>query len=418
MPLIILAMMLRRAVQLPFQDEWTCTALSVALHHGTLTWPLIWAQHNEHRDLVGNLIFLALDRTLGWNVVAEQLVSFAILVVGQSAAWQIVRSTTPPARRWPLFAVVTLLMWTLAQYQNFAIGYTVGWNVCTTAFLVLLAALSERAGIVRFAIAAVCAVVAPFASDQGVLLFPLGFVLLARQADRRVPALIVWSVIAIATGAAFLSGYHVPVAAAHAPPAGVVLVYLLTVLGNPIGAWWGLATCAAVGLLGLAGFARLVVRPEIDARVRLVWLCAALYAIVNAVIIALSRWPLGLETALASHYAAITLFLFVGIAGLTAAAWDAVAGLPRPALIAAGVLIAYGVLDADLHGNRAWQMYTHDRRTEICALAVHDDAVLTKLGDIDGAEIEPDVTALIAVNDLPYRAALSGCAIPPERGRR
>jgi hypothetical protein len=407
-PLVVLATIVARAVNVPFLDEWSWAALAIASRNGTLSWGDIVAQHNEHRNVVANLVFLAIDRAIGWNVLAEQLVSFVLLIKAQAATWLLVRAATPAARRWPLFAVLSLLLWSLAQWENFALGYNLGWNVCTTALLVLLAALAVRVDGPRFACAAAAAVVATFASAQGALLWPIGFALLALNAPRRAGALIAWSVLGGATLAAFLNGYTAP-ATSGAPPPATLVAYALTVLGTPVGAWWGVPACIAVGALGLAAFAWAVSRAGIEPRVRVVWSCAAFYAIAGAVVIAASRWTLGPESALASHYAAIALFLFAAVAGLASAAWESVPRAPRWAAALGAVAIAYGLLDADLHGNRAWQLYAIARRAEVCALATHDDAALATLADADVAWVEREAAALTAVGDLPYRDALARC---------
>jgi hypothetical protein len=409
MPVIVLLLMVMRAVNVPFLDEWSWAALSVALHNGTLTWPMIAAQHNEHRNVVANLVFLAIDRTIGWNILAEQLVSFVLLAIAQVAAWLVVRATTAPARRWPLFAVISLLLWSLAQWENFALGYNVGWNVCTAALFVLLAALAPRIDAPRMLIALGATVIATFASAQGVLLMPIGLALVARNARPRWPALIVWSIVAAATLAAFLHGY-VPGPSSGGPAVLTFVVYLLAVLGTPIGAWWGLSGSVAVGALGLIAFAVLAFRCRGESLALAVWSCAAFYAIANAVLIAGSRFALGFDSALSSHYAALSMFLYIAIAGLAAPAWESIARGPRWAVIAAGIVIAYGVLDADLHGNRAWQLYTIARHDEVCALARHDDAALTTLADADTAGVEREAAELSAVHDLPYRDALRACA--------
>ena len=410
MPLIVLSLMLRRAVNVPFLDEWSWAALSIALHHGTLTWPDIVAQHNEHRNVVANLIFVAIDRAAGWNILAEQLVSFAFLAIAQAAAWMLVGATTPPARRWPLFAVISPLLWSLAQWENFALGYNVGWNVCTAALFVLLAALAPRTTPPRLAIALVAMVLATFASAQGLLLFPIGLALIARDPEWRGVGIGAWCVVEGLTMFAFLHGYVAAPVTGNGPPPGAFVVYLLTVLGTPIGAWWGLAACVAVGALGLIGYVALAWRARADAGVLIVWSCAAFYALAAAILIARSRFAMGFDSALSSHYAALSLFLFVAIAGLAAAVWDEIVRVPRWKLVAAGIIIAYGVLDADLHGNRAWQLYTMARHDEVCALARHDDAALVTLADADTAWVEREAAALAAVNDLPYRDALPACA--------
>jgi hypothetical protein len=408
-PLAVAFFMLLQAVNVPFQDEWSWAVLSVALHRGALTWNDVLNQHGEHRNIVANLIFLAIDRSMGWNILAEELVSFALLAVAQIAAWFLVAAVVPPARRWPLFAVISALLWSFSQWENFALGYNVGWNVCTMALFVLLALFASRIDMPRLALGAAMAILATFSSAQGALLFPIGFVLIARNAQPRARALGIWGAATIAAAVLFLSGYVAAPVAAFASPV-MFIRYVLTVLGSPIGAWWGLSACIAVGSLALIGFGVLAFRCRREERAIAVWSCAAFYAIINAAIIAEARFLLGPESALISHYAGLALFLYVAVAGLAATSWETIARLPRWVLITAGLIAAYGVIDADFHGSRAWQLYAIARRDEICSLARRDgNAALTILAGIDQASAERRAQELGAVNDLPYRDALQAC---------
>lgn len=409
MPAIVLALMIARFVNVPFLDEWSWTALSVALHHGTLSWSDVFAPHNEHRNVVANLVFVAIDRTIGWNILTEQLVSFALLCIAQIAAWYLVRATTQPSRRLVLFAVCSLLLWSLAQWENEALGYNVGWNACTAAAFVVLATLAGGAAPWRVALAASAIVIATFSSAQGAVLFPIAFVLIALDRPNRARGLAAICLVAALTGAAFLAGYTASPRGPR-PSIGAFVAYALTVLGTPIGAWWGISGCIAVGALTLAGFVWLVLRSGAERRVTIVWSCAALYALAGTVAIANSRYTFGMLAALSSRYAAIAFFLDIAVAGLIAAAWGPIARAPRWIVIACGVVIAYGVLDADLHGNRAWQLYAIARRSEVCALARHDDTALRTLANADTATTEREAAALASVNDVPYRDAERACA--------
>jgi len=410
MPLVVLGLMLTRSVDVPFLDEWTWSSLSIALHRGTLTWAGVFTQHNEHRNVVANLIFVAIDRTLGWNVLAEELVSFALLCGAQSAAWFLVRATTLPRRRLPLFAVISVLLWSLAQWENFAFGYNIGWNVCTAAACTVLALLAREATPVRVVCAALAATIATFASAQGAILFPIGFVLTAVTARQRVVPLGVWSVFAALTAMAFFAGYTAAAAPARMSPAAFT-IYMLTVLGTPIGAWWGLACCVATGALTLAGFGWLIVRGPAERRVRIVWSCAAAYALAGALAITGGRLGFGFNSALSSRYAAIAMFLGVAVAGLIAAAWEPIVRAPRALVVVCAIVIGYGVLDANLHGNRAWQLYAIARHQEVCALVHHDDAALRTLANADTATVEREAAGIAAVGDVPYRTAARAC--PP-----
>src|SRR5436305_137905 len=79
--------------------------------------------------------------------------------VAQIAAGFLVPGTTGPSRRRPLFAVISVLLWSLAQWGNFALGYNIGWNVCTAALFVVLAAFAGEVSMLRLLIALAAAVV-------------------------------------------------------------------------------------------------------------------------------------------------------------------------------------------------------------------------------------------------------------------
>jgi hypothetical protein len=71
------------AVNVPFWDEWEWADLIFRFHMGTLSFADLWAQHNEHRMLFPQLVFLGLDQFGGWSPVRELFISLALLICGQ-----------------------------------------------------------------------------------------------------------------------------------------------------------------------------------------------------------------------------------------------------------------------------------------------------------------------------------------------
>ena len=70
---VVLALVLRHGVNVPFWDQWELVGLLAAASDGTLTWAEIFRQHNEHRMVFPKIIMLALAALTGWNVVGEML---------------------------------------------------------------------------------------------------------------------------------------------------------------------------------------------------------------------------------------------------------------------------------------------------------------------------------------------------------
>jgi hypothetical protein len=141
-PAILTATTIRCSVNVPFFDEWEWADLAYHAKTGTLTFAQIVAPHNEHRNTVPNVVFLLLDRWGSWNILHEQLVSLALIIVAQLALWRLVRGTIPGIRGTMAFAAMAVVLCGLGQWENFALGYNIGWNICTAGAIVVVALLT------------------------------------------------------------------------------------------------------------------------------------------------------------------------------------------------------------------------------------------------------------------------------------
>jgi len=84
---VLAVIVLKRAVDLPYWDEWDWAVLVYASHHHSLTFAKLWEPHNEHRILVANLLTRGLDRFGGWSPIREQLIALALLALTQLGVW-------------------------------------------------------------------------------------------------------------------------------------------------------------------------------------------------------------------------------------------------------------------------------------------------------------------------------------------
>ena len=104
---------------------------------GHLALSTLWAQHTQNRILFPNLIVLLLAYTTKFNIVDEEFLSAAILVL--SIALLIVghrrRSPTTP---WIVYSPVAILMLSVVQNGNTLWGFQFAWYLVLLALSVAL----------------------------------------------------------------------------------------------------------------------------------------------------------------------------------------------------------------------------------------------------------------------------------------
>jgi hypothetical protein len=345
------------AVDVPYRDQWELVPLLDKTYHGELTFPNLWAQHNEHRILFPRIIMLALARGTGWNTRYELAVN-VILAIGIFTV--LVHQVKITGRKlgaaglaWAIPAT-SLIVFSIGQYQN----WLWGWQL--QMFLNLLAAMG---GIVllahetftwkRFALSALLGVVALYSFANGVLFWPIGLVILlvvTAGARQRLAAITGWVLLsALALGSYF---YHYQKPADH-PPLNLIFktpaeyaAYVFKYIGG-IGAHDVGGTMSADGnvalIFGLGGTMALgwagwmLGRKQLaDFRTLLPYLGMSLYSVASALVTGVGRIGFGSTQAVFSRYStmmvpfwASLVFLLILLARGERSAADA-GSAPRP----------------------------------------------------------------------------------------
>lgn len=196
----------RFAVNMIYWDQFSDVNVIRHAHSGTLSFGLLWAQHNENRVFFPNLIVLVLAYTTHFNIVVEDYLSLVLWVaaVGLIIAAHKRRS---PGMSWIYYfpLVVVLLSFTPVSVALF--GYQMSW------FLSLLGLggalfLLDRPTLSRWVLAGaiIAAVVGSFSSFEGLFIWPAGLVLLyLRRRTRAVMAL--WITGSVVTGVLYFVDY-------------------------------------------------------------------------------------------------------------------------------------------------------------------------------------------------------------------
>ncbi len=186
------------SVNVVYADQFSDVALLDHWYRGTLTFSDLWASHGDHRILVPNLIVIALGQFTHLNVTSEEYLSGALLVMATGLFIATHRRRAPST---PLiyYTPLTLLLFSFVQYQNTLWGFQMAWYLITLA-LALALFLLDRAALTGwiFVGAIAATVVGSFSSLQGLLIWPVGLLVLC--AHRRPSRFIlIWIVCAVAT---------------------------------------------------------------------------------------------------------------------------------------------------------------------------------------------------------------------------
>lgn len=330
----------------PFGDQWETVPMLERATAGTLGWPDLWRQQNEHRYVIPWLLILGLARLTGWNfdweLRANLIVSLLTLALLAALVVRTCRRSAPMPVPW-LVLGASAMVFSLAKWENWL------WNahaeflnlffVCVT---VAILAWWGAAGLGPV-LATLGAIAASVCFGSGLLLLglvPLGLALDPRvEARRRLVSAAASAVGGLVFAFLYSAGFERP--AKHptpwrflSDPVGLV-TYVLGWVGAPLG-WPSVPWSVAWGALGLVAPAVATVwlwrrRPGARAHV-LPWALLSLYVVLTGVLIGVGRLGLGLGQALSSRYTTLSTFHWIAVSVLVTLAATAMlddASIPR-----------------------------------------------------------------------------------------
>ena len=409
-PLSLVLTTLPSVVNVPFMDEWAWAPLAYHARTGTLSAGLLFGAHNEHRNTIPNLVFLAIDHFGGWNVRAESAFSLAVFVGADVLLGLLVRRTIHGLRGLISFALISLVFCSFGQWENFVLGYNIGWNVCTLGIIAVVLLLSSpKRGMWALFAAVLIAAAASFSSGQGLLIWPCGLVLIALVPLRnRLSTLLIWAALSCVAIASYFIDYHPDplVVPADVQPDSAIS-FFLAFLGGALrpGSGSAQAVISGVAVLLALTIAILFVyanrRRPAPSDALAPWIALAAYCVLGAALTAAGRHSLGDDYATDSHYEAIAVFLPLATIGIVATCWPELPARGRSAWASAGAMLVLLTSGVDAHGLRYIHQYSTARRAELAALpGIRSD--LATLAYPDVAELREFLNELHSVHDEPF----------------
>jgi hypothetical protein len=206
-----LALVQHYQVNAIWQDQWDDI---VVIRHFP-SWSALWTQHTDNRILFPNLIVVALAHTVHFNVDIEEYLS-AFMLFAATALFIWLHKRRSPNTPLLFYCPVAILALTLSQWQNALWGFQMAWYLVLLSLAVAMALLDRphvpgplgwpRSAWPTFVVAVLAGVVGSFSSVQGLLIWPVGLVLLYHRRWARW-AVVTWLVAAGATASLYFYNF-------------------------------------------------------------------------------------------------------------------------------------------------------------------------------------------------------------------
>lgn len=355
LPMVVIAAVINRyGVNVPFADEWSNLILLEKWEAHQISFADLYQEHNGHRIFFPRLFYLVLGWLTHGNMRAEMFFSLFLCLLTSAGFYLLLRRTVPGSttRHLLLWALINLFLFSPIQAENWLWGFQLQIFLSNFCLVGAIVCLSFDGKLPGFAAAVACAIAGTFSFGNGLLIWPLGLLILV---CRRAALLFLgtWIVIAILVLLAYLPGYegHEPIQ----PATGwsEYLLYFAGFLGTPLARipnTHPLILPVTVGAILVAGYLRLALyssRRKDVLRELAPWLALGAYAIGSAVLAARARIHLGPQHALDSRYTTISGLLILALIGLEASLFFReelpARKLLRPPILLASLLVLYAI---------------------------------------------------------------------------
>jgi hypothetical protein len=351
----------------PEWDHVWSTELFERFDRHVLTLPFLFGQHNEHRTPVSRLAILALGELTRWNNRAEQYAHWALMCVTAAVLYAGFRREASPGvlQRSALltFAPIALVMMSPRSYDPL-LGFGLPHYLAVIGLVGALCTLAfARPSVPALAGAIACGLVATFSLSNGLLIWPIGLLLLLCDAHAQPPRgsrarAMIWAAVGAVTIVGYLHGYTDP--GNHSSPwfllehPRVSLFHYFALNGSPLAP--GMVGAVVVGGILVALEAACVALSLDDCwRRRLrppagVWLIAIV--LISCALVSMHRAGFGIAQAIETRYVATSMLGVVGLYWcLVARRRDWPFAQPMMAAVAALMVAGYLYVSID-----AWEI--------------------------------------------------------------
>jgi hypothetical protein len=172
-------------------DQWGDVHVLVQNAGRFPNWSSLWALHTDNRVFFPNLIVIGLAHTVSFNIEVEEILS-ALMLFAATGLLIWAHKRRSPAIPLLYYCPVAFVMLTFAQSQDSLWGFQMAWYLVLLALAVSVVLLDRPQMAWPILVGAIAAaVVGSYSSLQGLLIWPVGLVLLYHR-RRSTGAFVTW----------------------------------------------------------------------------------------------------------------------------------------------------------------------------------------------------------------------------------
>ena len=292
-------------------DSWDFVPLIEKSYEGTVVFADLFEPHNVHRIFFPRIIMLALARLTQYNKFAEMYFLWALVTMSSIIIYTMYRRSAEKSV-WALlgFAPVVWLLFSFRQYESILSGFQIQTYLCALSFIccVYLIEDGRRSALLG---SVCCGIISTFSFFNGLLVWPIGAVLLFfGPTEQRVWRIVMWVAVGTAVWIAYFAGWAEPSRGLSdlfslrnllAAP-----VFFVMCMGSPL-AFVKSAAGGMGAILCVFMLAVLVISVRNGFRENVKWAAFILFAMGSSLFFTIGRMQLGPDAALASRYVCFTV---------------------------------------------------------------------------------------------------------------
>lgn len=328
---VLIALICYYAVDIPAWDEWEIVTLVDKFYSGTLTFRDIFAQHNEHRIILGKIIMLANVVLTHWNIYIELAVNI-LFAIGTSIVIFLMTERInglTEIRKMIIYFVSACLIFSFGQTGNWLSGFQMQILMC-----VFFTVVSSSVILQNTTIAIIFAVLASFSFAGGILVWPAGFIVLCLHAylsgEKSLSKIFLWLIAGIVTiclyfydfRQLYVSGLSQKISFCVTHPHIFILLFL-EFIGSPVsGSRISIALGAAIiGIIIQLYNLFVIFTNKLWNKNIFFWIMIDLVVIFTAGVTALGR-PESIVATMASRYISISMLFWICTISISAYALE------------------------------------------------------------------------------------------------
>ena len=347
--LVIIWIVSQYGVEVPLGDDWSHVRFIDNFLNDRLDYVELLDQHNEHRPATLRLMRILSVWAGGWSVKNEMYFSLVLTGLNFLLFAYIIRYSH---RRlevpFPvtLLLAVSLLNWSLRQWENFLWGHQINFFLQNVFVLVSLALLTVgKRKVHKVLFSCLFAALSSYSSGAGLLVWPVGLMAMlidyykdvktTRSDSPYLALIVIWCSFAFMVYGHYFHGYIKPSGhpdltySIHHP--FDMLMYLAAYLGSPFVGRDDLNLAIVLGGAGL-GLWLYIVFSKVKSCDGyhfwryLPWISVGLFAILSGILIGISRVGFGIEQSLCLRYVTNSILFWISLVVMCSVAYGEKAG--------------------------------------------------------------------------------------------